>query len=161
MGSLFTRRFACSVCGLDTSHHDGWFLVVENRWLDRVRILDWHAALAARQDLKSVCGRAHLKTLLTYWLEQASLRLPPHNNDPMMLTSDSARDDAAFCAGARVLGELSVFREAFSRVWTGSPETLEAIVDALIPAEPTQKPVSTFSSFFRPVSEPRQGLCFP
>jgi hypothetical protein len=71
-----TRRSACSVCGLDTFRHTGWFLVIENRWLDRLKILSWHSSLATQKDMKSVCCRQHLKTLIAHWLTQASLRLP-------------------------------------------------------------------------------------
>lgn len=156
-----TKRFACSVCGVDGFRHEEWFLVVENRWLDQLRILNWHASLAARQGFKSACGQQHLKILIAHWLEQASLRLPPHTDEPIPVTSDSGRDDASFCAGARLVGELSVFRDAFSRVWTGSPATLDAIVDALIPAQAAENQVAPTSKFFRPVNEPRPGLCFP
>src|SRR6266849_3389980 len=62
------KRSPCSVCGLDTLRHSGWFLVVENRWLDRLKILSWHSALASQKDVKSVCCRQHLKTRLALWL---------------------------------------------------------------------------------------------
>jgi hypothetical protein len=42
MNYAITKRFPCSACGLDTIRHAGWFLVVENRWLDRLKILPWH-----------------------------------------------------------------------------------------------------------------------
>src|SRR5271166_5898551 len=138
MDFLIPKRVPCSVCGFNTFRHDGWFLVVENRWLDHLKILTWHPSLAAQKDIKSACCRAHLKTLLAHWLEQASLRLIPQTDTdtlPMPITSDPAYTDvdpASHFVGL-LLGELSVHRESFSRVWTGSPESLECILDALIP----------------------------
>src|SRR5258708_19199792 len=71
MDKLITKRSPCSVCSLDTFRRTGWFLVVENRWLDRLKILSWHASLASQKDMKSVCCRQHLKTLIAHWLNQA------------------------------------------------------------------------------------------
>jgi hypothetical protein len=128
------KRKACSVCGLDTFRHKGWFLVVENRWLDRLKILSWHSALAAQKDMKGVCCREHLKALIAHWLTQASLRLPPTVCVPMPIASDPSLTDADLGPEAmgRVIGELTVHRESFSRVWSGSPAALEYILDALI-----------------------------
>jgi hypothetical protein len=83
-----TKRRALLVCGIDTFRHKGWFLVVENRWLDRLKILSWHSSLAAQKDMKSVCCREHLKTLIAHWLTQASLRLPPAHYRAMPIGSD-------------------------------------------------------------------------
>ena len=49
MDNLITKRLPCSVCGLDTFRRTGWFLVVENRWLDRLKILSWHSSLASQK----------------------------------------------------------------------------------------------------------------
>jgi hypothetical protein len=128
------KRRACSVCGLDTFRHKGWFLVVENRWLDRLKILSWHSALATQPDMKSVCSREHLKALIAHWLTQASLRLPPSHYAPMAISSDPSLTDIDLGPEAvgRLVGELAVHRESFSRVWSGSPAALEYILDALI-----------------------------
>ena len=133
-----TKRLPCSVCGLVTFRHDGWFLVIENRWLDRLKILTWHSSLASQKGFNSACSRQHLKVLIAFWLDQASLRLPPQpDNTPMPLAGTPAstrldRDFDSHCA-ARLVGELSVHRETFSKSWSGSPATLESILDALIP----------------------------
>ncbi len=135
--SLIRKRNACSVCDLDTVRHKGWFLVVENRWLDRLKILSWHSSLAAQQDMKSVCCREHLKTLIAHWLTQASLRLPPARFSPMPIGSDPSLSDLDLGPESlgRVLGELTVHRESFSRVWSGSAAALEYILDAIITTE--------------------------
>jgi hypothetical protein len=138
MGKLMdypiTKRSSCCVCGLDTFRHKGWFQVAENHWRDRLKILSWHSSLAAQKDLRSVCCRQHLKTLIGHWLNQASLRLPPRHDPPLPSGSDPNLADVHLGPDAvgRLLGELAVHRESFSRVWSGSAAALECMVDALI-----------------------------
>jgi hypothetical protein len=136
------KRSICAVCGLDTFRHTGWFLVVENRWFDRIKILSWHSSLAAQKDMKSVCCRQHLKALIAHWLTQASLRLPPEQNFPLPIGSDSNLADLELGPDSvgQLVGELAVHRESFSRVWSGSPAALECILDALITIGAENKP---------------------
>lgn len=150
----------CSVCGLDTFRHNGWFLVVENRWLDRLKILSWHSSLASQKDMKSVCCRAHLKTLITHWLTQASLRLPPSDHTPVPIGSDPSLPDSDLGPGVlgRVVGELAVYRESFSRVWSGSPEALECILDALIAIGAENKPHALECQLFTLLPHSSHGL---
>lgn len=161
MDFLITKRVPCSVCGVNTFRHEGWFLVVENRWLDHLKIFTWHPSLAAQKGVKSACCREHVRTLIAHWLEQASLRLIPQADRlPMPITSDSARTDADLdprSVGC-LLGELSVHRESFSRVWTGSPESLECILDALIPLPNSNLPKAPEFPLFGPSLEPTHGL---
>ncbi len=129
-----THDLPCAVCGIETKRHSGWYLVMENCWVDRVKVLSWHQLLAREGNMRGVCGKECLKTILTHWLNHANLQL--------MATGDSAvstalnpgttrTDDSAFAVG-RVVGELAVERESFSQVWTGSPEAMECILNALI-----------------------------
>ena len=71
------KRPTCSVCGLDTFRHTGWFLATENRWLDHLKILSWHPSIAMQREIKSVCCREHLRVLVGHWLTEGSLRLSP------------------------------------------------------------------------------------
>jgi len=160
MGASIAKRTACSVCGLDTFRHKGWFLVVENRWLDRLKILSWHSALATQKDIKSVCCREHLKTLLAHWLNQASLRLPPSRYSPMPIGSNPSLTDRELGPNAvgRVVGELAVHRESFSRVWSGSPAALEYILDALIAIGDENRPHVLECQLFNLRNESSQGL---
>lgn len=127
---------SCGVCGIETKRHVGWFLVMENCWLDRVKVLSWHPMLARDSRVRGVCGKVHLKTLLTHWLNHANLQLMAGGAAPgaaplPMDTSHADSQYANFSVG-RVLGELAVEREKLSPVWTGSPETMDCIRDALI-----------------------------
>ena len=152
MNYSLIKRCPCSVCGLDTIRHTGWFLVVENRWLDRLKILSWHPALATQKDMKSVCCREHLKTLVAHWLTRTSLRIPPAHIPPLPIGSDPNLSDIDLgpLAVGRLLGELAVHRESFSRVWSGSPESLECILDALIPTGSENKPHALEFQLFDP-----------
>src|ERR1700730_2922648 len=152
MDNPITKRSPCSVCGLDTFRHAGWFLVVENRWLDRLKILPWHSSLASQKDMKSVCRREHLKTLIDHRRNQASLRLPPARNPPLPMSSDPTLSDVDLGPHSvgHLVGELSVHRESFSRVWSGSPEALECILDALLSLGAENKPQAMQSQRFDP-----------
>jgi hypothetical protein len=126
-------RLPCSVCGQDAVRHNGWFLVIENRWLDRLRIFDWHPSLAAGKEVGSACCRQHLRTLIEHWVRQSSLHLRPRDEEPRAIAGIPDRDNfqAAERVGGRLVAELAVCREPFSRDWTGTREILESIVDAI------------------------------
>jgi hypothetical protein len=160
MKSHMAKRTACSVCGLDTFRHQGWFLVVENRWLDRIKILSWHSSLATQKDMKSVCCREHLKALIANWLTQASLRLPPSQYSAMPIGSDPSLTDFDLGPDAvgRVVGELAVHRESFSRVWSGSAAALECILDALITVGADNKPHALECQLFDLPHESSHGV---
>jgi hypothetical protein len=160
MNYPITNRLPCSVCGLDAFHHHGWFLVVENRWLDHLKILSWHPLLAAQKDIRSVCCRQHLRTLLAHWLDQASLRLPSDNDRPMPIAGDPGATEPDFDpqSGGRLVGELSVHRDGFSRGWTGSPATLECILDALIPGGNETESYTMEFPHFNPLQRSPSGL---
>jgi hypothetical protein len=51
-------------------------------------------------------------------------------------------------SGGHLVGELSVHRESFSRVWSGSPEALECILDALLTSGAENKPQALEFQFF-------------
>ena len=163
MDFLITKRFPCSVCGLVTSRHDDWFLVIENRWLDRLKILTWHSSLAPQTEIRSACCRQHLRLLIGHWLDQASLRLIPQAyTPPMPIASAPARQDLELDqhSAGYLLGELSVCRETFSHSWTGSNAALEGILDALVPVADQSDTSQTEYQFFVPPPNPHVGSPF-
>jgi hypothetical protein len=128
------KRFFCSVCGMEASDHSGWFLVVENCWLDRLNVLHWHPMLAEQAQIQSVCGKFHLKTLITHWLIHANLQFLATGPSDWALAGGTGPAEVVCGASciAKLVGELAIHREALSRVWSGSPEALECILSALI-----------------------------
>jgi hypothetical protein len=128
------NRMSCAVCGIETKRHTGWFLVMDNHWLDRVKILSWHPVLAGTGKMRGVCGKLHLKILLTHWLNYSSLHLAAGGFAPVPASLASAQTGAGYpnLSLGRVLGELAVERDWHSPSWTGSPEAMECILNALI-----------------------------
>ena len=134
MDRNFVVGTSCVVCGIETKRHSGWFLVRENRWLDRLVVLSWHSVVARQPRTYSVCGEQHLRTLLTHWLTYANLEFLAAGNFSWIEGNHicKADHDTAKLSAGKVVGELAVHRESVSRVWTGSPESLASILDALI-----------------------------
>jgi hypothetical protein len=134
MASCAVKRFPCSVCGMEANDRSGWFLMVENRWLDRVKVLHWHPLLAEQAQMQSVCGKFHLKTLITHWLTHANLQfLAAGTFDGDLATWNGPAELASGASSVgRLVGELAIHRESLSSVWSGSPEALECILNALI-----------------------------
>jgi hypothetical protein len=134
MDQASVNRLSCVVCGMETKRHAGWFLVTDNYWLDRVKILSWHPVLAREKGMRGVCGKSHLKVLLMYWLNHSSLQLLARGSAPTPKPLDAmpAKSGENGFAAGRVVGELAVERNHLSPVWTGSPEAMECILNALI-----------------------------
>ncbi|SRR5258706_6292448 len=134
MARDLAHDLSCAVCGIETKRHSGWFLVMENCWLDRVKVLSWHPMLAREGRMRAVCGKEHLKTILTHWLNHANLQLIATGATAWPIALDplpTGGDASAFPVG-RIVGELAVERESASHVWTGSPEAMECILNAMI-----------------------------
>jgi hypothetical protein len=111
---------------------------VTKRLLDRLRIFVWHPSLASENGFQSICGREHLNLLIGYWLEQANLRPLSSAEERLPAASEAgfvSDEHFVACAGAKLIGELSVYRRGSSHVWAGSRETLESILDALTPGD--------------------------
>lgn len=128
------NRLSCVVCGIETKRHTGWFLVMDNYWLDRVKVLSWHPVLARTGRMRGVCGKLHLKILLTHWLNHANLQLVANGGAPLPIALDPALagPSGANLSVGRVVGELAIERDLLSPGWTGSPETMECILNTLI-----------------------------
>jgi hypothetical protein len=131
------KRSCCEVCGLGAFWHEGWFLVAENRWLDRVKVLQWDSQLSSRRGVMSVCCREHLKMLLENWTSIATRRLPVHNYPALPIGSDPrlVEVDLSNIEASHLIGELAIHRESGSRTWSGSPEALDYIMDAIAGSE--------------------------
>jgi hypothetical protein len=116
------NRLSCVVCGIETKRHAGWFLVMENCWLDRVRVLSWPPVLAREGRMRGVCGKQHLKTLVTHWLNNANLQLVAGGHLPGRLRSTSVNAGPTTLPSpwGKVLGELAVQRESLSHRIAGS-----------------------------------------
>lgn len=157
-----THRICCAVCGIETKRHSGWFLVMDNIWLDRVQVLSWHPLLAREARTHGVCSKEHLKVLLTHWLNHANLQLLSSGACPWpeaMESDPSGPRDSVFSVGM-ILGELAVERESLSSVWTGSQEAMECILDALVGGTESQFRRRDLATLVGPVGYSRE-YAFP
>ena len=131
------KILTCTICGEQTSGKQRRFLIVEDRWQDKLKILHWDDRLATQKGIHGACGPAHLEELVVHWMTTASLdhpfaRLTPRRG-PARHAPTLEKDDLAI-SGGRLIGELSVHRESMQRVLSESPQSLQTILDALLSA---------------------------
>jgi hypothetical protein len=139
----------CAICGEARTHPDGWFLLTENQWTDRLKILSWNEALVGHQGVLAACSAAHVQQMVVHWMAVGSLEYPMAR-----VPSDTARwarkrrgTGSAKVAepdlnGSTVVGEFAVHRENLSRVLREDPESLVGILEALVSAlEGHRRPV--------------------
>jgi len=133
------RKHLCAICEDEKSAGGLWFLLAENRWEDKLKILQWDSQLARQDGIRRACSAAHVQELAVHWMITGSLNYP--------FARVSSDDKAApRCDGpwpvrvdvdthvARQIGELAIHRESVKRVLSESPQYLKTILDALIAA---------------------------
>jgi hypothetical protein len=139
----------CTICGRKKTKA-GWFLMVENRWEDTLKIFQWDDRLAVKAGVHEVCSAAHVRELAVHWMGTGSLRYPFARNKFMKLRSSGVpnlvRPNLNWpnyevsvppkadldTSSARQLGELAVHRESIKRVLNENPHSLKAILDELV-----------------------------
>ena len=131
-----TRNATCAICGEKRQSGEDWFVLVENRWTDRLKILSWNETLAFSAGAHLACGAAHVQQLVVHWMTMGTLEFP-FANAPAPSTSVKFRrirrppETEAEESGSRLVGELAVHRESLERVLRENPESLAAILEAL------------------------------
>lgn len=135
-----TRIYACAICGEERLRAEPWFLVAQDSWADKLKILHWNEHLAARVGVHCACGSAHVQELVVHWMTTGSLDYPfaratlgcgktVRPRGPSL----PGRPDADI-RGARTIGELAVHRESMERLLVENPHSLNAILQALLSA---------------------------
>ncbi len=128
----------CSICGRERGNEDGWFLMLESHWQDKVKILQWHDQLATQLGIHRVCGAAHAQELVVHWMTTGSLDYPFARTQPSQERTRQSRLQSLPCdvdtRGARQIGELAIHRESIQRILRESPHSLTSILDALLSA---------------------------
>lgn len=134
-----SNTLACTICGEDQQAGPSWYLVVEDRWQDKLKILHWEARLAAVTGIHSVCCVSHLQQLVVHWMTTGSVDHPFARAEFRLDSYRRRRTprpqmEVLESGAVRQIGELSVDRESMQRVLGERPESLQAILDALLSA---------------------------
>ena len=134
-----TANVTCEICGEQGLGEDGWFVLMENRWTDRLTILTWNEPLGTASGAHVACGAAHVQQLVVHWMTMGSLEYPFAEGPRSTTTRDLRRMREiprveADLRGTRVVGELAVHRESLERILQESPESLASILEALTSA---------------------------
>jgi len=129
----------CAICLEPRLGGDGWFLLIENRWTDRLKILGWNDRLATEPGVCAACGAEHVQQLVIHWMAMGTLDYPfararggakrPARQDPVVPATQEPDTK-----GIKVFGELAVHRESLERVLSENPQSLASILLALISA---------------------------
>jgi len=116
-----SRVYTCAICGEEKPDHDSWFLLAENQWEDKLKILQWHERLA--KSLALACSPAHVEELVIHWMTTGSLDYPFARTSTRPRWT-SRQPWSASCdldmTGVRQIGELAVDRESMERVLSDS-----------------------------------------
>ena len=129
MDSL-TMIHVCTICGREKTRRARWLLVAENRWEDKLKILQWDDRLAAKNGIHQACSAAHVRELVVHWMSTGSLCYP-YSKTESFWDRLAQRSDLDI-SGAKQLGELCVHRESIRRVLHENPNSLTAILDELV-----------------------------
>lgn len=127
----------CTICGEAGTSTRRWFLIAEDRWEDKLKILHWDARLAARPGIHPACSSTHVQELVVHWMATGSLDHPFARSD---FGAGTRRPrpwplrNSLNATGAKPISELAVHRESVKRVLKEDPQSLKAILDALMSA---------------------------
>jgi hypothetical protein len=132
------KTLTCAICGETRRGSQPWFLVIEDRWQDKLLVLHWDDHIADQNSARCTCKAEHLRELVVHWMTTGSLdhpfaQTPEDAQVPQreLRVSWTARDGSEN-RGPRPIGELRVHRESMRRVLSENPQSLQTILDALL-----------------------------
>ena len=131
----------CVICHEEHIKSDGWFLLAENRWTDRLKIFGWNEVLASQPGVHAACCAGHVQQLVVHWMTTGSLEYPfaQSRPEPKHWLLPRPEQPATVHAepdlsGGRVLSELAVHRDSLKRVLVENPESLAGMLRGLLSA---------------------------
>ncbi len=139
-----TAERCCAICLEPRLGGDGWFLLTENQWTDRLKILGWNDTLASEPAVFAACGAEHVQQLVIHWMAMGTLEYPFARAHREVKRSPRRPTEKAVAPepdtrGMKVFGELAVHRESLERVLSENPQSLATILLALISALGNQR----------------------
>jgi hypothetical protein len=75
----YLRVNTCAVCGEGNSENKTRFLLAENRWQDKLTILEWNEQTASHTSVQVACCVNHAEELVVHWIATGSLNYPREN----------------------------------------------------------------------------------
>jgi hypothetical protein len=136
-----TNPTSCAICQVEGRDRQSWFLLAENHWEDRLKILQWNDLLAGHDGMYAACSVFHVQQLVAHWMATGSLDYPFARSGATRKRPFSqgewgrkAEATGPNLGGITQLGEIAVHRETLQRVLLENPESLLSILDALVSA---------------------------
>jgi len=130
----------CAICGQVRRCPHGWFLLMEDRWRDRLKILRWNDSLARQEGTRCACSTAHVRELVAHWMATGSLDYPFASASAFdnwidkCLDRNFGEEPPAPVVRGDVVGELAVNRESLRRALRDSTQSLSSTLEALLKA---------------------------
>ena len=127
----------CAICLRARRVGESWFLLRENRWTDRLKILRWNVALLARPGVYPVCGVGHVQQLVVHWMTTGNLDYPFPTRLSEVPAFSASRDSGPGpdpeqdTMNLEILGELAVDRGSVGRVLVENPQLMGCLLSAL------------------------------
>jgi hypothetical protein len=133
---------SCAFCGRKSTSGSGWFLLVENGWGDRLKILRWDNTVALQAGIHCVCTTSHVERLVAHWIGKGQLgsslegcesASPGDRKDVTSQGSSAIAPDGDVMRGLQ-LGEITVDRGALNRALRENPLAPDSMLRSLIRA---------------------------
>jgi hypothetical protein len=137
------RIETCAICGKEKTSGN-WFLLTENRWEDKLSILEWHEVLSRVSGVHRACCTAHVRELVVHWMTTGSLNYPfaadSAPNSILGIPRSIWAPKLEVCINqARLIGEITVDRESIGRLLAESScclTSMLAVLDSALRHEP-------------------------
>lgn len=128
----------CAICLTQKPDSEHWFLLIQSRWDDRIRVLRWNESLASVDGVCCACSPEHIQELVAHWMVTGSLQYPfAQTVDGSVKTlprreGNPARQMTVDTSQAVQIGELAIHRDILQRVLLENPGSLASILEALV-----------------------------
>jgi hypothetical protein len=130
--------YSCAICRIVRQPGEPWLLVVEKRWEDKVRVLEWEERLAGLPGVQCACSPFHVQQLVVHWMTTGALSYPMAHLEPgpkrilLWPKFRRTRGTEADPGIGRPVSELSVHRGSLNRILEEQPEALLPVLEALV-----------------------------
>ncbi len=129
---MLDNTIHCAICGRAKIGEQRWFLLMENLWEDKLKLLHWDSILAMQPSVFPVCCPLHVRELTAHWM--ISGNLAPASPDNVAENIPPMHFQSLETWNVRPIGELAVDHENMRRLLDEQPQSTKPVLDALISA---------------------------